>query len=150
MTIEKKKKTHTHTHNRSTALERIVIQYWGLRSRSTKKPCHRYFFFFFFNYCSFGLLPATEWCNKNIWLHTWFSQETVLKSQIFSSVSTSHNERLTKTLYFFGHKRTFLDNRSIDFVKKSNLFSPVVLVSRYTKQLLDYPISSMVLLSEQR
>ena len=34
-----------------------------LRSRSTKKPCHRFVLFFD---CSLGLLPAPELCNKNI------------------------------------------------------------------------------------
>ena len=41
-----------------------------------KKRVHRFVLLFD---SSLSLLPATEWCNKNIWLHAWFSRETLLK-----------------------------------------------------------------------
>ena len=88
--------------------------------------------------------------------HLVFSGNCLEIADIFLRFYVASRE-IDKNVLFFGHKRTFLENRSIDFIckkkkkkKKSNLFSPVVLVSRYTKQILDYPISSMVLLSEQR
>ena len=99
-----------------------------LRSRSTKKPCHRFVLFFD---RSLSILPATEWCNKNIWLHIWFSRgNSVEIAYIFLRFYVASRE-IDKNVLFFWHMRTFLDNWSIDFIKKSNLFSPVVLVSRY-------------------
>ena len=47
--------------------------------------------FYFFDW-SLSLVPATEWCNKNMWLHTWFFRKTLLKIVDFSSVSTSSRE----------------------------------------------------------
>ena len=82
-------------------------------------------------------------------IHMVFSGNCLEIADIFLRFYIASRE-IDKDVLFFGHKRTFLDNRSIDFIKKSNLFSPVVLVSRYTKEILDYPISSMVLLSEQK
>ena len=54
-----------------------------------KKPFHRFVLFFDW---SLSLVPATGWCNKNMWLHTWFSRKTLLKIVDFSSVSTSSRE----------------------------------------------------------
>ena len=103
-----------------------------LRPRSTKKPCHRFVLFFD---CSLGLLPATELCNKNTYIvtHLVFSGNRLEIADSFLLFYVASRE-IDKNVLFFGHKNTFLDNRSIDFIKKSNLFSPVVLVSRYTKK----------------
>ena len=83
-----------------------------LRSRNTIKPFHRFvllllLLFFFFD-CSLSLLPATEWCNKNMWLHTWFSRETLLKTAEFSSVSTLRHKWSAKTFYFSDASAHFL------------------------------------------
>ena len=100
-----------------------------LRSRSTKKPFHRFVLLFGW---SLSLLSATEWCNKNIWLHAWFSRETLLKMADFFLRFYVASRESDKNVLFFWHKRTFLDNWSTDCFRKSNIFSWVVPDSRYT------------------
>ena len=65
------------------------LLFFHIRPSDAKKPFHRFVLFFDW---SLSLVPATEWCNKNMWLHTWFSRKTLLKIVDFSSVSTSSRE----------------------------------------------------------
>ena len=104
--------------------------YFHLRSRSTKKPFHRFVLFF---YWSLSLLRATECAIKYVVTYLVFSGNCLENGSFFLRfyvASWEIDKNVLFKFFFFWHKRTLYT------FKKSNIFSSLVLVSRYTKKSL--------------